>query len=159
MLSQDLESSLKLSEYAADLVLRQLASVVLLYKLMQVCLLAVFKDQVEVAAGLLEIHQLDDVRVSDHSQRVKFLVDAFQVFLGQVLEADLFDRECAISAYCFEDRGVGTFSYRTQQDVGAHFAALLTLTYFLHNYYSNSCSSLPELKIPLKSHLPDLPPK
>lgn len=81
VLSDGLECSLELDEYASDLFLGQLAVVVVLDELAEILLLAVLKDEVQVMASLFEVNQLDNIFVFYHSQGVEFLVDAFQTFL------------------------------------------------------------------------------
>jgi len=112
---------------------------VLLDEPVQISLAAMFENQVEVVRGLLEVHQFNDVLVPDNLQGVQFLVDALQVFLGQVLETDLLHCIDLALRDCLEYGGVGAFADWTQKDVRSHFSALLNLLFLLHITIIRTC--------------------
>lgn len=59
---------------------------------------------------LFEVNQLDNIFVFDHSQGVQFLMNAFQIFLWQILQADLFDSVDFTLAEGFVHSRVRTFA-------------------------------------------------
>jgi hypothetical protein len=85
MVPDDLEGCFELYEYLPDLWFWEGAVGVVVDVDIQIGELAVLEDQVEVPAGLLEVHQLDDVLVLYYRQHVHLLMDPLQLLLAQVL--------------------------------------------------------------------------
>jgi hypothetical protein len=134
VLPEHLEGVPKAGGDASGVLLWQAPAVVGLDMRVEVGELAVFEDEVEVAAALLVVDQVDDVGVLNHRQHFQLEVQPLKGLRTEVFEADLFDRIGLAIGSGFENGGVGPTADLLEQQIGANLAALLAIRWLFHSY-------------------------